>query len=232
MFFALCVGVVALGVALPARASEASLHMNSVHRYWYMGRASGFAAYGMLLGSVLLGLGVSSRVFDGWLIRPWVFEMHQFLSIVVLIVMMFHALIMLPDPYAQFRLAEMLVPFESHYRAFWVGIGTISLYGSIVLTASFYLKKHIGQKGWRLLHYASFGVFGLAFVHGIKAGTDTGEAWAQLVYLSSGLLVAFFTFFRVLALRSVKRKEQKAPRTDERTRPVAKKTDRIPASLN
>jgi predicted ferric reductase len=224
MLLAFAVGAVAFGLALPGRASDASLHMHSVHKYWYMGRASGFAAYGMLLGSVLLGLGVSSRVFDGWLIRPWVYEMHQFLSIVVLIVMMFHGLIMLPDPYAQFRLAEMLVPFESHYRAFWVGLGTISLYGAAVLTLSFYVKKQIGQRGWRLLHYASFGVFVLALVHGIKAGTDTGEAWAQVVYLSSGLVVAFFLFFRVLAVRSAKRRERKPPSPDVQRKRAAIET--------
>jgi predicted ferric reductase len=207
---ALAVGALAFELSLPSRAPDVSSHMYSVHKYWYMGRSSGFAAYALLLCSVLLGVGVSSRVFDGWLVRPWVYDMHQFLSIAVLVVMAFHALIMLPDPYAQFRLTELLVPFTSQFKPVWVGLGAISLYGSVILTASFYVKKRIGQRGWRVLHYASFAFFVMAYVHGIKAGTDTGEAWAQVVYLVSGLTVAFFTFFRVLAVRSVKRKDRAA----------------------
>ena len=205
---ALAVGAIAFELSLPSQAPDVSSHMYSVHKYWYMGRSSGFAAYALLLCSVLLGLGVSSRVFDGWLVRPWVYDMHQFLSIAVLVVMGFHALIMVPDPYAQFRLSEMLIPFTSHFKPVWTGLGTIALYGSVILTASFYVKKRIGQRTWRMLHYVSFVVFIMAFVHGIKSGTDSGEAWAQIMYLASGLTVAFFTFFRVLAVRSVKRKDR------------------------
>ena len=86
----------------------------SQHMYWYMGRSSGFVAYWLLFASVALGLAVSSRVFDGVLGRPWVFEVHKFLSVFVLFVMLFHGLIMLPDPYSKFKIAELLVPFHSH----------------------------------------------------------------------------------------------------------------------
>jgi len=193
--------------ALSARAPE----FNSVHMYWYMGRASGVAAYGMLFASVVLGLAVSSRVFDGLLVRPWVFEMHQFLSVYVVLAMLFHALIMLPDPYAQFKIWELLLGFTSPYRPLAVGAGAIVLYGSAIVTLSFYIKGRLGQKAWRLIHYATFGLFVLALVHGVTAGTDSGERWAQLSYLSTGLAVLFFTFFRILAARSVARAEKPRP---------------------
>jgi len=148
-------------------------------------------------------------VFDGLMARPWVFEMHQFLSIFVLVAMLFHALILLPDPFAQFELHELLVPFASPYRPVAVAVGVIALYGSAVVTASFYLKRFIGQKGWRVLHYATFGLFLGAMVHGLLAGTDSREQWAQMTYLSSGLAVLFFTFFRILASRRVAAQEAK-----------------------
>jgi predicted ferric reductase len=193
------------GMALQLSMPPAADQMYSVHTWWYMGRASGFTAFGLLLSSVLLGLGVSSRVFDGLLIRPWVYDMHQFLSVFVVLAMAFHALILLPDPYSHFTLIELLVPFASAYRPIAVGLGAIVLYGSVIVTLSFYAKRWIGQGGWRALHYASFALFGGALVHGVTSGTDSHETWAQVVYLVGGLAVLFFTFFRILAARNAAR---------------------------
>ena len=87
----------------------------SQHMWWYMGRSSGFIAFWLLFTSVALGLAVSSRVFDGVLGRPWVFEVHKFFSIFVLMVMLFHGLIMLPDPYSKFTIRELLIPFVQNF---------------------------------------------------------------------------------------------------------------------
>jgi predicted ferric reductase len=197
-------GGMALQLSMPSGAPGAD-QMYSVHTWWYLGRASGFVAFGLLLSSVLLGLGVSSRVFDGLLIRPWVYDMHQFLSVFVVLAMAFHALILLPDPYSHFTLIELLVPFASTYRRIAVGLGAIVLYGSVIVTLSFYAKRWIGQRGWRALHYASFALFGGALVHDVTSGTDSRETWAQVVYLAGGLAVLFFTFFRILAARHAAR---------------------------
>jgi predicted ferric reductase len=178
----------------------------SAHIYWYLGRSAGFVAYWLLFSSVALGLAISSRFFDGLLGRPWVFELHKFLSVFVLIVMAFHALIMLPDPYADFKLRELLVPFQSHYRGTAVALGILVLYGSAIISASFYLKGLLGQKGWRLLHYLSFLLFVGALAHGVWAGTDSGKTIVQVSYLASGTVVLFLTLFRVLATRAARRK--------------------------
>ena len=149
-----------------------------------------------------MGLAVSSRVFDGMLARPWVFELHKFLSVFVLAAMLFHGLIMLPDPYAKFTLREMLVPGQSHYRNVAVAVGICTLYGSALISATFYVKGIVGQKGWRLIHYLTFALFVTAMLHGIFAGTDTKTEPAQISYLASGAGVLFLTFFRILAARS------------------------------
>src|SRR3972149_10977530 len=119
-------GLAALGTSSTAVLPQSpATSMTSVHIYWYLGRAGGFVAFGLLFASVALGLAVSSRVFDGLLARPWVFEMHQFLSLFVLLAMLFHALILLPDPYIQFKLEELLLGFTSPYRPGAVGIGAV-----------------------------------------------------------------------------------------------------------
>jgi len=208
-------GLVAAGANVPDQLPNTEVaHLGSSHLYWYMGRASGFIAFSLLLASLVLGLAVSSRVFDGLLVRPWVYEMHQFLSLYVLVVTVFHALIFLLDPYALFRLEDLMIPFASTYRPAAVGTGTIVLYGIIVVSLSFYLRQFIGQRVWRLLHYLTFALFFGALVHGVWAGTDTREPLAQVCYLVAGLTALFFTFFRILASRRAT-----VTRAAERTRP-------------
>jgi len=186
-------------------------HGVSVHMYWYLGRSSGFVAYWLLFAAVAMGLAVSSRVFDGVLGRPWVFEVHKFLSLFVLVIMVFHALIMIPDPYAKFTFGEMLVPLKSHYRSWAVSLGIVTLYGSLIISATFYLKGMIGQNLWRTVHYLTFGLFVTAMAHGLWAGTDTKVGYVQMSYFASGIAVLFLTFFRILAARSVARKTPRAP---------------------
>lgn len=180
-----------------------------IHVWWYLGRASGFTAFWLLVASVALGLAVSSRVFDGLFGRPWVFELHKFLSIFVLCAMGFHALIMIPDPYAKFTVKQMLVPFEAHYRTNALALGIVAFYGSAFVTATFYLKKLIGQNGWRIIHYATFVLFVMALAHGLWAGTDSRKVYVQYSYLAAAVAVLFLTFFRILAVRSVAKRAPK-----------------------
>lgn len=174
------------------------------HVYWYLGRSSGFVAYWLLFASVALGLAVSSRVFDGMLARPWVYELHKFLSLFVLAMMLFHGLIMLPDPYAKFTPRELLVPFQSQYRNVAMGTGILTLYGAAFISATFYMKGLIGQKAWRWIHYLTFLLFIGAMGHRIWTGTDTPRAPVQVSYIASGAAVLFLTFFRILAARSAR----------------------------
>ena len=199
-------GTLALALFAPSLSElKEELSDPNTQIFWYMGRSSGFVAYWLLFLAVVVGLGVSSRVFDGLLARTWVFEIHKFLSIFVLVAMVLHALILLPDPFIKFKLSELFVPFTSPYRNTGVALGIIVLYSSTVLAASFYLKAVIGELGWRMLHYLTFGAFVVAMAHGLLSGTDSGEAWAQTSYLASGLLVLFLTFFRILASRDLLR---------------------------
>ncbi len=173
-----------------------------MHTYWYLGRSAGLVSYWLLCSIVVLGLTVRSRLFDGWVKRAWFFELHQFLSLFVLIAVLFHALIMLPDPYAGFTLRELLIPFQSHLSTNTaMALGIIAFYGSVFLTATFYLRGLIGQRGWRLLHYLTFGVYAMALAHALLNGTDSKGDVVQISYLASASVVLFFLFYRMIATR-------------------------------
>ena len=66
------------------------------------------------------------------------------------------------------------------------------------VTFSFYVRQHIGQRVWRLVHYASFAVYLLATVHGLQAGTDSRAVPIVAMYIVSGATIIFLTMYRIL----------------------------------
>ena len=73
------------------------------------------------------------------------------------------------------------------------------MYGLVGVAGSFYVKRWIGQKLWRSIHFASFGVFVSSLVHGMWAGTDTGSPFMIGLYLGSALVVFALLAHRLTA---------------------------------
>jgi predicted ferric reductase len=160
--------------------------------YWYMARSAGIVAYLLLWGSVAAGIMVGNKLLNG-LVRPAVvYEVHKTLSILALIVGMFHGFILLGDSYMNFSLLDLLIPFRSPYQPFAVG-----LYLTAILVASFYIKKRIGHRTWRLLHFTSFGVWIMASLHGIMAGTDTQSIVMKMMYAVAVVSVGYLLTYRI-----------------------------------
>jgi predicted ferric reductase len=194
----LLAALVVLPYWLPGLAS--SLVGSSAHGYWYLSRASAWVAFVLLWLSMAMGLLITNRLARVWPGGPTAFDLHQFVSLVALAFTVFHALILLGDHFIGYDARTLLVPFASHaYRPISVGLGQLGLYGMAVVGLSYYVRRYIGQRRWRLLHYLSFAVFLMALGHGVASGTDTSAVWAQGVYWASAGSLVFLTLYRVLA---------------------------------
>ncbi len=68
----------------------------------------------------------------------------------------------------------------------------------LLVYVSFALRKRIGQKNWRRLHWATYGIFAAATAHGLFAGTDSAAPWALGLYLGAVGAVALATAWRAL----------------------------------
>ena len=91
------------------------------------------------------------------------------------------------------------MPFASApYRPLWVGLGQVAFYGLGLVSLSFYARQPLGKTAWRVIHAASFGLFGLALLHGVLAGTDSGAGLMPLMYWVTGGSVLFLTLYRAL----------------------------------
>ena len=186
---------------------------DSVQIWWYVTRASGIIAYLLLWFSTVLGLAVTSKYLDGMLDRLFTYDFHEFISLLSVVFTLVHVLVLMLDRYLPYSLAQILVPFISPYRPFWVGVGVISFYIILLVTITFYLRKKISMHSFRVIHYLSLlGYIGTT-LHGYYAGTDTALASMQILYKVSGLVVLFLTVYWLvlLGLRKVEIRREASP---------------------
>jgi DMSO/TMAO reductase YedYZ heme-binding membrane subunit len=176
------------------------------HSYWYLSRASGFVAYLLLWGSVAWGLLLSSKIGKGWLRPPALLDAHQFLSNVAVGFTLFHGLILMGDHYLSFPLQAILLPFAGDYKPALVAAGQLGLWLSVLLVISFYVRKRLGQRLWRTIHYSSFLAYWVVLLHSVLIGTDSKLLGVQFLYLATGSAVFFLTVYRILARDSQPRK--------------------------
>ena len=188
----LLVAIVLLPTFLPNMAF--SLSGNSPKAYWYISRATAFVSLSLLWISMVLGLGITNKMARLWPGAAAAFAIHEYVSLLGLAFAIFHALVLLGDHYINFTLAQVLMPFATvNYHPFWVGLGQTGFYIWVIVALSFYIRQGIGQKTWRLIHYASFAMYLMGLFHGLFSGTDTSAGWAQTYYwYSAGSLLFLF----------------------------------------
>lgn len=171
--------------------------------FWYLTRASGFVALALLWLSMALGLLITNKLARAWPGGPTLNDLHEYASLLGLGFTALHALVLLGDQYTPYSITQVLVPFaSSNYRPLWVGLGQLSLYSSLIVTISFYMRRWIGFRAWRTLHYLSFGTFVLAIGHSLFSGSDSTSVWARDVYWGMAISVVGLVVYRIVLARS------------------------------
>jgi sulfoxide reductase heme-binding subunit YedZ len=150
--------------------------------FWILARASGVLAYGLLTATVLAGLVLKARPFGKALRPATVTDLHRFLTLLGLGAISLHGFALVLDKTVPISLGDLLVPGTAPYRPLATGLGVLAAELMLVVYASFALRKRIGTRNWRRLHWATYLVFAFATVHGLAVGTDSGTAWALAVY--------------------------------------------------
>jgi sulfoxide reductase heme-binding subunit YedZ len=165
--------------------------------FWLLARASGFTAYVLLTLSVLAGLAVKSRPFRT-LAPAAQTDTHRAFALAGLAMLVLHGAALVLDQTVRMPLYALVVPFASTYRPVAVTFGVFAAELMAVVYWSFSLRRRIGPRTWRRLHWLAYAVFLGATVHGLAAGTDTGRGWADAIYLGAAGSVAAATAWRAL----------------------------------
>ena len=167
--------------------------------YWYLARSSAWIAYLLLWAAMMMGLWITTKAARLWPGGPAAYDVHQFVSLLSIVFALFHGLILTGDRYINFSIVQVFIPFSNPaYRPLWVGIGQVGFYALAILVFSFYVRRAITPRIWRLVHYLSFIAFLFVLIHGITSGTDSAQPWATWLYWFTGGSVLFLTIQRVL----------------------------------
>ena len=182
---------------------------------WYTARGAGLAAVILLTGATTLGTLMSGRLPASPSARVVMQYLHRAVASTALAVLGLHVTMILADSFAHVGVLGALVPLRSGYRPLWVGLGTLATYLVLLVAATGFLRRRMATSPrtaalWRSIHLASYGAWGMAMLHGIKSGTDSGLPWVRWMYVGCGIAVAGSICARAIA----------GPRTVTRPRSV------------
>lgn len=192
----IALGLTRLTGALPLAAISATAANPFM---WYVTRAAAASSYITLTLLVILGLARSMTRLSGGRVGWWLDEAHQFLALLTAGLVGLHLVSLLFDALIPFSVTNLLIPFGEPYRPFAVGVGVVTMYGMVVVLASSWLRRRVGHTAWRLIHYLSFAVFAGVTLHGILAGSDSGQSWMVFVYVTAAISVSLLTFIRIFS---------------------------------
>lgn len=167
---------------------------------WLVSRASGLVL--LALFSVVMILGVATRT--GAATRRWprfaVAELHRTLSLFAVALLILHVATALLDPYVSIGWVAAILPFTSHYETLAIGAGTLAvdLGGAVLITSL--LRRRLGLRTWRAVHYLAYLAWPVAFVHATRAASYDQHLW-WVVLTEWGSLAAVATAALVRLVR-------------------------------
>jgi methionine sulfoxide reductase heme-binding subunit len=194
-------GLVAIpltGAIVPA-VSDREANM----RLWLAARASGIAVYLLFTAQICFGIVLSHPTNKStWKLSQRLFPWHENTWIFVLAFLAVHVVSLVLDPYAGVGITGAIIPGLSSYRSVPVALGNLGLWAMLATGLSARYVKLLPQGLWLKVHRLAIVVWGLAWIHGVLAGTDTRAlTW---MYIGTGLLVAGAAAYRYWASKAAR----------------------------
>jgi predicted ferric reductase len=199
--------------------------------WWFLARAGGLVAWGMLGLSVLWGLAASTAILQQRRKPGWLLDLHSWLGGLAVTFTLIHVIALIGDDYVEFGLQEVLLPMTSEWRPMAVAWGVVSLYLLIAIQLTSLLRRHLPKRLWRWVHLTSFVLFFTSGIHAGMAGTDTANLVYRWATVSLTALTMVAILYRVFA-GTVRHNAERA-REVSRAKPTAppeRPSGRIPAA--
>ena len=170
---------------------------------WYLTRGTGVISLVLLTASVALGVSEVVRFTSpGWP-RFVLAALHKNVALLATAFVAVHVLTAILDSFASISLVDVLVPFVGNYRPLWLGLGTVALDLLLAVIVTSLLRERIGHRAWRVVHWAAYACWPLAFVHSLGTGSDTRYRWAAALNVACLVAVLLAVLFRLGWTRTV-----------------------------
>jgi len=150
---------------------------------WYLMRGSGLVVLVLFSLTVVLGVvGVQRWQSPRWP-RVLTASLHRSVALLAMCFLGVHIVTAVLDQWIGLGWLDVIVPFRSPYRPLWVGLGTLTLDIGLAVTVTSLLRRHIGHRLWRFVHWGAWLMWPLAVLHGLNAGSDTRAGFGLVVVL-------------------------------------------------
>ncbi len=184
---------------------------------WYVVRAAGFVAAGLLVLLILSGIGQVTGLTYKFIepIKAW--ALHKAMALALCGAIAVHVSFLLVDRYLPFTIAQVSIPFVSQYSnhttLLGLGLGGVALalgilagYGVIIVVLSSLGWIDTKQKAWRQLHYVNYFVVAAVFVHALGVGSDLKYGLFRQAWEALGVVILLAVLSRLWHAGTIRKK--------------------------
>jgi methionine sulfoxide reductase heme-binding subunit len=145
--------------------------------YWYLTRASGAVALILLTASVVIGIAVIARLRAARVPRFVIDGLHRTASLLAIVFLLVHIVTAALDSFAPISLVNAVIPFTGAYRPLWLGLGAAAFDLLLAVTITSVLRRRVGHRVWRGVHWLAYLAWPLGVLHGFGTGSDVHQNW-------------------------------------------------------
>jgi hypothetical protein len=145
--------------------------------YWYLARGTGAVSLVLLTAAVVLGIIGSVRFTAPRWPRFAIDAVHRDVSLLVVVVLAIHIITSVLDGFAPITLIDGVIPFASPYRPLWLGLGTLSFDLLLAIVITSLVRRRLGYRAWRAVHWLAYASWPVAVLHGLGTGSDVKQWW-------------------------------------------------------
>jgi DMSO/TMAO reductase YedYZ heme-binding membrane subunit len=161
---------------------------------------AGFAAYALMVGTVVLGVCAATGVVRRTVRRETLYGAHMTMAVAALAFILAHAAGNVFRPAAHLSVWSAMVPFL--HSSAMVATGVIAGELAVVTSVSVWFQRRLGYRRWQRVHALGYPTYGLAILHTVIAGSDVRKPLIVTFLLVTTVVVAVFAVLRALPASS------------------------------
>ncbi len=172
---------------------------------WYANRGTGVVLLALLTLTTAMGVMSTARAGTSRWPRFATQALHRNVSLLTASLLAVHITTAVVDSYVDIRWYEAFLPRAGGYKGVWLWLGTLAcdLLLAIVLTSL--VRHRLTHRNWRGIHLLAYLFWGVAVLHGVGIGTDSGTSWGVGVTVASVGVIAAVGVIRLATLSHERR---------------------------
>lgn len=163
---------------------------------WYLSRATGIVSIVLLTVVVVIGMVTAGRRRPHADRATIAAGVHRWLSLGMTVFIATHIITAVAESYVDISWLSVVVPFTSGYETVWIGFGALAVDLLVTIIVTSMLRHRIPERIWRGIHWATYGLWVFAIIHGFALGT-ADQPILQGITLACGVVGGLAASWRV-----------------------------------